>query len=157
MRLLGIAGVVSLLGCLTGIPAAAHDCGHHNAYCDVCRNCGHHWYPAPQSRRAPAPSADSSNLQTVEGRITEVVYLYGGTPDSGMVEIRLQAAGQARLVRLAPSGFLKQGGLHLREGDTAVVKGFPVAAMEGDLIVATEVRQGATILSLRDSQGRPAW
>jgi hypothetical protein len=74
-----------------------------------------------------------------------------------MVEIRLQAAGQARVVRLAPSGFLKQGGLLLREGDTVKVKGYHVDSMEGDLLVATEIYKGDKSLSLRDSRGRPAW
>jgi hypothetical protein len=156
MRLLGIAGVLSLLGWLGGMPATAHDCHHYSHY-DDCQGCGHGSYSAPQSRRAPATSGQSANLEAVEGRVTEIVYLYGATADSGMVEIRLQAAGQSRLVRLAPSGFLKQGGLQLREGDTVSVKGFAVAGMQGDLIVATEVRDGSTVLPLRDQQGRPAW
>ena len=85
------------------------------------------------------------------------VYLPGATPDSGMVEVRLQSAGQSQLVRLAPVGFLKQSGLLLREGDTVTVKGFPVAGMEGDLLIATELHKGEKTLSLRDTRGRPAW
>ena len=96
-------------------------------------------------------------MSTIEGKVTEVVYLPGATPDSGMVEVRLQSAGQTKLIRLAPSGFLKQRGLLLSEGDTVTVKGFPVAGMEGDLIVATEVHKGDKGLSLRDMRGRPAW
>ncbi len=74
-----------------------------------------------------------------------------------MVEIRLQSGGQTNLIRLAPSGFLKQSGLVLREGDTVNVKGFAVAGMEGDLIVASEVRKGEKSVSLRDTRGQPAW
>ena len=96
-------------------------------------------------------------MRTAEGKITEVVYLPGATPDSSMVEVRLQSAGQSQLVRLAPVGFLKQSGLLLREGDTVTVKGFPVAGMEGDLLVATELHKGEKTLSLRDTRGRPAW
>jgi hypothetical protein len=96
-------------------------------------------------------------MRTAEGKITEVVYLPGATPDGGMVEVRLQSAGQNQLIRLAPVGFLKQSGLLLREGDTVIVKGFPVAGMEGDLLVATEVHKGEKALSLRDPRGRPAW
>jgi hypothetical protein len=96
-------------------------------------------------------------MRTAEGRITEVVYLPGATPDSGMVEVHLQSAGQTRLIRLAPAGFLKQSGLLLREGDTVTVKGFPVAGMEGDLIVATEIHKGDKSLPLRDTRGRPNW
>jgi len=74
-----------------------------------------------------------------------------------MVEIQLQTAGQSRLIRLAPVGYLRQSGLVLREGDTLSVKGFSVAGMEGDFLVATEVHKGDKALSVRDSRGRPVW
>jgi hypothetical protein len=157
MRFLRIVGVISLLGWSGGVRAAAHDCGHHNPHCGDCQDCGRHWQPAPRARRGPAASGETANLETVEGRINEVIYLYGATADAGMVEIRVQAAGKAALIRLAPSGFLTKGGLRLREGDTVVVKGFPVAGMEGDLIVATEIGNGSSALALRDAQGRPRW
>jgi hypothetical protein len=96
-------------------------------------------------------------MRAAEGKITEIVYLPGATPDSSMVEVRLQSTGQSQLVHLAPVGFLKQRGLLLREGDTVIVKGFPVAGMEGDLLVATELRKGENALSLCDPRGRPAW
>jgi len=96
-------------------------------------------------------------MRAAEGKITEVVYLPGATPDSSMVEVRLQSAGQSQLVRLAPVGFLKQSGLLLTEGDTVTVKGYPVAGMEGDLLVATELHKGGKALSLRDPRGRPTW
>jgi hypothetical protein len=96
-------------------------------------------------------------MRTAEGKITEVVYLPGTTADSGMVEVRLQSAGQNQLIRLAPVGLLKQSGLLLREGDTVIVKGFPVSGMEGDLLVATELHKGDKTVSLRDTRGRPVW
>jgi len=157
MKLLGIIGAMSMLGWWGAIPAAAQGCCHHNHQYGDCSDCAHHGYSAPQARRGPAPSGETANLQTVDGKVAEVVYLAGATADSGMVEVRVQAGGQAKLIRLGPSGFLKQGGLLLREGDAVVVKGFPVSGMEGDLVVATEVRKGDVTLSLRDTQGRPAW
>ena len=96
-------------------------------------------------------------MQTLEGKIAEVVYLPGATENSGLVEIRLQSSTQNRLVRLAPTGFLKSSGLVLREGDAVTVKGFPVSGMEGDLIVATEIRKGDKSISFRDESGRPIW
>jgi hypothetical protein len=93
----------------------------------------------------------------VEGKIVEVIYLPGATVDKGMVEIRLQSSDQTKLIRLAPSGFLKQGGLSLREGDAVSVIGYAVAGMEGDLIVATEIHSGDRVLPLRDTRGRSAW
>jgi hypothetical protein len=45
----------------------------------------------------------------------------------------------------------------LREGGTVTLKGFPVAGMEGDLIVATEIHKGDKSLPLRDTRGQPKW
>ena len=61
------------------------------------------------------------------------------------------------MIRLAPAGFLKQSGLLMREGDNVTLKGFPVAGMEGDLMVATEIHKGDKSLPLRDTRGRPMW
>jgi len=156
MTQVGIIGAIVIAGWLGAIPAAGHDCGHHR-YCDDCWDCGHHGCAGGPSARASAPSGQTARLQTVEGKVAQVDYLSGATADSGMVEIRVQAAGQVRLVRLAPAGFLRQSGLQIREGDAVVVKGYPVTGMEGDLIVATDVRKGDTAVSLRDGQGRPVW
>jgi hypothetical protein len=61
------------------------------------------------------------------------------------------------LVRLAPVGLLKQGRLVLREGDTISVTGFEGGGMDGDLVVASEIRKGDTRVVLRDPRGRPVW
>ena len=153
-----ILGIVFLVTCLSGVPAAAQGC-HHGHHCGDCDDCDHHCYSTSQSSRSDswAPSTKAALSEATGGKIAEVIYLPGATEDSGMVEIRLQTAGQARVVRLAPSGFLKQGGLLLREGDTVKVKGYPVASMDGDLLVATDIYKGDKSLSLRDSRGRPAW
>jgi len=153
-----IFGILFLFTCLSGMPAAAQGC-HHGHHCGDCDDCDHHCYSTSQSSRSDswAPSTKAALSEATEGKIAEVIYLPGATEDSGMVEIRLQTAGQARVVRLAPSGFLKQGGLLLREGDTVKVKGYPVASMDGDLLVATDIYKGDKSLSLRDSRGRAAW
>ena len=162
MKLRVLLGIVFLIGCLSGVRVAAQCCHHHGHHCGDCvdcDDCDHHCYSTSQSSRSDnwAPSNKAAVSEATEGKIAEVIYLPGTTEDSGMVEIRLQSAGQARVVRLAPSGFLKQGGLLLREGDTVKVKAYPVASMEGDLLVATEIYKGDKSLSLRDSRGRPAW
>lgn len=163
MKWITVPGAMVMLCCCGAVPAAGHDCCHHGhdgAYweCDhPSWDCDH---PGPQANGlspGSGPSGAPANLQTLEGRIVEVVYLPGAAADSGMVEIKVQSAGQATLVRLAPSGFLKRGGMLLQEGDTVLVKGFPVAGMEGDLIVAAEIRGRDKQLALRDARGRPVW
>jgi hypothetical protein len=160
MKTRGVLAII-LITCWFGVvPAAAHDCCHHDQHYADGNDCNHDCDHGAQGGRhcgAWTPSGGAPDLRTAEGKITEVVYLPGATPDSGMVEVHLQSAGQSLLVRLAPVGFLKQSGLLLREGDTVTVKGFPVAGMEGDLLVATELHKGEKTLSLRDPRGRPAW
>ena len=155
-RFLGAVSVICWLG---AVPVAGHDCDHHHHYySDDCWNCGH-YYQQGTGRQSIGPntSGGMTDLRTVEGRITEVVYLPGPSPESAMVEIRLQSGGQTSLVRLAPVGYLRKGEMRLREGETITIKGFPVAGLEGDLIVATEIRQGDKGLNLRDGRGRSMW
>jgi hypothetical protein len=156
MKWTAIPGAIALLCCFGAAAAAGHDCAHDGHH-GTCWECDHQVLPANRPSQGSGLSGATANLQALEGRIVEVVYLPGATADSGMVEIRVQSGGQATLVRLAPSGFLKRGGVLLREGDTVVVKGFSVAGMEGDLIVATEIQRGDKRLSLRDTRGRTAW
>jgi hypothetical protein len=74
-----------------------------------------------------------------------------------MIEARVVGGSGSTLVQLAPVGVLKQGQLVLREGDTVSVTGFEVNGMDGNLVVATEIRKGDKRVVLRDSRGRPLW
>jgi len=164
MKARGVLASILFIGWFGMAPTVALGCCHHGYHCDDCDTyhgsysddcCQHeqggghgHW---------TASSGAVADLQTAEGKIAEIEYLPGATPDSGMVEVHLQTAEQSQLIRLAPVGYLKQSGLVLREGDTLTVKGFRVAGMEGDLLVATDIHKGEKTLSLRDSRGRPVW
>jgi hypothetical protein len=156
-RILAIIVAACWLGT---VPGVAHACCHHDHDCayghDYQYDCDRHAqggrYHCPWT-----PASGETGLKGTEGKIIEIDYLPGSTAASAMVEVRLQSAGQSRLIRLAPVGFLKQNGVLLREGDTISVKGFPVAGMDGDLLIATEVRKGEKVLSLRDTRGRSAW
>ena len=161
MKARGVLAIILMTCWFGAVPAAAHDCCHHDQHCASGNDCNHDCdHGGAQGSRHCCdwtPAAGATDLRTAEGKITEIDYLPGATPDSGMVEVRLQSAGQNQLIRLAPVGFLKQSGLLLREGDTVMVKGFPIAGMEGDLLVATELHKGEKALSLRDTRGRQAW
>jgi hypothetical protein len=152
-----IPSAVVLLSCLIS-PAAGHDCwgGHHGG---DGWNCGDHHgsSSAQQSSRRGSPSYPATAPKVVAGIISEIIYFQGPTADSAMVEARVLASGQATLVRLAPVGLLKQNQLVLREGDTVSVTGFEVSGMDGDLVVATEIRKGDKRVALRDPRGRPVW
>ena len=145
-----IPAAIFLLSCLLISPAAGHDCwgGHH---CGDGGHCGR--YDSRSTRLTPgsvSPSYAAPASKVVDGKISEIIYLPGPTADSAM-------GGRAALVRLAPVGLLKQSQLALREGDTVSVTGFEVSGMEGDLVVATEIRKGDQRVVLRDPRGQPVW
>jgi len=163
MKARGVLASILFIGWFGLAPAIALGCCHHGYHCADCDtyrgscpdDCCNHGQWSGHGRRTAAGA--NGDLQTAEGKITEIEYLPGATPDSGMVEIQLETAGHVQRIRLAPVGYLKQSGLVLREGDALTVKGFPVAGMEGDLLVATEIHKAEKALSLRDSRGWPVW
>jgi hypothetical protein len=150
MRLLNVAGFLTLVSSVVTMQAFSHDCCHHGHDCGDGQYCGH---PCGQTSTA----ASAASLQSLEGRIAEIIYLPGATPDAALVDLRLQTTTGIHLVRLAPAGFLKNSGLIVREGDAVAIKGFDVAGMEGDIIVANEIRKDDKTLRLRDRRGLPAW
>jgi hypothetical protein len=150
-----IAGFLSWGGLLI-IPVVAHHGpgGHHGSGCRYCASDHHCNGCAPAARGGVGSGTAPAEAQAIEGKVAEVAYLPGVTPDDGMVEIRVLAAGKSTLVRLTPVGLLKQKQLVLREGDAVSVRGYVVEGMDGDLLVATEVYQGGRRVVLRDSRGR---
>lgn len=158
-----IIGLIPLVILIGPEPARSHGCGHHAHYLGDCWDCGwRHVQPSEQPRprwqgQPPSPAASLPRLETLEGNVAEVIYLQGAGPDAAMVEIEIRSAGQDTLVRLAPTGFLRQNEFLIKEGDMIAVKGFRVSTFEGDLLVATEVRKDGNTLVLREARGRPAW
>lgn len=150
MRLLNLAGFLTLVSSVVTIQAFSNGCCHHG------HDCGDGQYSgSPCDRTSSAASAAS--VQSLEGTIAEIIYLPGATPEAALVELRLQTTAGIHLVRLAPAGFLKDSGLIVREGDAVAIKGFDVAGMQGDIIVANEIRKEDKTLRLRDRRGLPAW
>ena len=153
MSFLATLRTTATVALLAAAPALAQPCCHHHHSCNGCADCGSYAPLGPNTGRWRAPA-----VETREGKVTEVVYLPGRSAGASMVELRLQAAAaKPLLVRLAPSGYLKDNGLLIREGDTVTVQGYPVSGMEGDLLVATQVQKGEKTLTLRDSFGRENW
>jgi hypothetical protein len=96
-------------------------------------------------------------LQSREGKVTEVNYLPGASPDTAMVEIRMVSGTGTTPIRLGPAGFLRDNQLTVREGDAVRVTGYSVATGDGGLLVATEIRHGGKAVRLRNERGQPAW
>ena len=139
-------------------PAAAHH-HHHGAnqhHCGDCNGCGDcDGCDGPgQSARQARPAA---SLESFEGAVAEVIYLPGADADSAGVVLRLRGTSAERLVKLAPSGFLRSQGLDISEGDTVSVRGFRVTTAKGDQLIATEVQSHGRTINLRDTRGNPRW
>ncbi len=151
------AMLVFVFFCLLVSPADAHDCWGSHHYEDGW-NCDHHGsrYAVP-SQGSVSPSYASPAPKVINGKVSEIIYLPGATADSAMVEVRVTAGAGATLVQLAPVGLVKQSQLTLREGDVVSITGFDVNGMDGDLLVATEIRKGDKRVVLRDPRGRPVW
>lgn len=149
--------------CSLTIPVYGHghhgNCGPRTSFCDGCSSREHDCYGcgAASTGNRWRDSASAANFETLEGKIAEIVYLAGATPESGLVELRLLSAGVRIPVRLGPSGFLKQQQLTLKEGDAITVTGYRIAAGDGDLFIAAEVKAHGKSFRLRDTKGRPAW
>ncbi|HTP34782.1 MAG TPA: hypothetical protein VMJ75_21535 [Candidatus Acidoferrales bacterium] len=159
MRLVSRVVIAALVSCGIAGPLLAHGCCHHDDErgCPGCVHCGASGCRTSPLAGASTPSDWAASLKTMDGKVVEVLYLPGATPDTAMVDIRVQAGAVARLVRLAPSGFLRQGGLRLQEGDAVSISAFPVAGMNGDVLVAAEVRAKGVNLRLRGPAGQPLW
>jgi hypothetical protein len=160
--------VLSFIGLACGLPVYAHSCSHHRCSgCipgsdDGCRGCGSHrnttYGPAP-FLRSPQGRAEGiqARLQSLEGRVTEVNYFPGATPDTAMVEVRLAVGAEPVLARLGPAGFLQNSHVPIREGDSVRVTGYWVMSGEGEMLVVTQIALHGRTVRLRDDCGRPTW
>lgn len=168
MRWTAATTIAIVAGLACSAPAYADRCGHHRCSgcvsgCDDgCGGCGHHrsgpcrvWSPSRQS--AQRTGANLAGLQSREGKVAEVNYLPGGSPDTAMVEIRVLSGTDTTPIRLGPAGFLRDKQLTLREGDAVRVTGYSVATGDGELLVATEITHGGRTVRLRNERGQPAW
>ena len=156
------------IGLSFGLAASGNQCSHHRGSdCCVsgigdCRGCDHHLNSTCKSTpciRLPENQAEGNHaeLNSREGKVTEVNYLPGATPATAMVEIKLGPGTNPVLIRLGPTGFLRSNNLSIREGDSLRVTGYWVTGGDGDMLVATQVTAHGRTVRLRDDRGRPSW
>ena len=60
-------------------------------------------------------------------------------------------------VRLAPTAFLAEMNVDIRNGDTVEVIGSRVRVGKSEVLLAREIRKGETLWTLRDVNGTPLW
>jgi hypothetical protein len=165
MRLAAGLAVPATVGFACNLQAHAHSCRwHRHDICfsrcsDACTGCGSRWTNgrgaqafsgAPQGRAGGI----QANLETREGRVAEVNYLPGATPDTAMVDLRLSAGSDQVLARIGPAGFLRRNQVAIQEGDSVRVTGYGVTGSHGEMLVAMEVTVRGRPVHLRTERGR---
>ncbi len=173
MSLFKTAALLGLAYALSAAPALGHGWFHHSSGhhgCDDgwgygCDGCGPWARTAPGLQAAPAArrfppeqnATEPETLETLEGKIAEVIYLPGVDPSAGIVEVRVAAGEETVLARLAPVGFLEQHKISLKEGESISLRGYRVRTGEDDMLVVTEIRAEGRTLMLRRPCGRSVW
>jgi hypothetical protein len=99
------------------------------------------------------------NPKTVETLRGQVVNVNTFSPWSGMsgVQVLVKTGNQTIPVQLGPSWYIDQQGFQIQAGDEIQVTGSRVNFSGGPAIMATEIRHGKQVLTLRNSNGIPAW
>ncbi len=96
-------------------------------------------------------------METVTGKVSEVIRRARPGPIKAMVDVRLTSDSKKMLVRLAPIEFLEEKKFAVKQGEVLSVSGYRMTTAEGKFLVAIEVRRGSQTLRLRHSPGKPAW
>ncbi len=93
---------------------------------------------------------------TVNGVVDDVVQNQGKQGGAG-THIMLKSGADLLAVHLGPSAFLAKNNFTLAKGDQVEVTGSKVQLDGKDVVIAREVKKGASVLTLRDSAGIPKW
>ncbi|MGE5237711.1 MAG: DNA-binding protein [Chloroflexota bacterium] len=100
------------------------------------------------------------NPATVETISGEVVKIDKITPAKGMsygIHLMLKTDKETISVHLGPSWYIERLDTKIEVGDKLEVKGSRVTFSGSPAIIAAEVKKGDSVLTLRDSNGFPAW
>lgn len=93
---------------------------------------------------------------TVSGVVDDVVQNQGKRGGTG-THIMLKSGADLLMVHLGPSAFLAKNNFTVAKGDQVEVTGSKVQLGGKDVVIAREVKNGSSVLTLRDSAGTPKW
>jgi hypothetical protein len=114
-----------------------------------------------QGARMRTPTYDPKTETRVEGAVQEVTDVSPpaaeGRRSLGGTHVALKTATEVLNVHLGPTTYMNQTNLDLAPGQTIVVVGSQVTIDGEAIVIAREVTRGATVWTLRDAAGRPAW
>jgi hypothetical protein len=108
---------------------------------------------APQGS---GPRYDPKTEVTLRGTV-EAVTEHAGQGYGTGVHVTLRAKTGTVEVHLGPATFLRESGLELARDDSIEIVGSRVKGDQGEYVIARQVRKGDKTVTLRDSNGVPAW
>jgi len=111
------------------------------------------WGPGSQYNRM----YDPKSLETISGEVTQVDRITPSQGMSGGVHMLVKTDREMVSVHLGPSWYLENQDVKIEPKDKVEVKGSRIMFGDKPALIASEVRKGNEILTLRDEAGFPAW
>lgn len=100
---------------------------------------------------------DKKNMVELTGTVLEVSNAQEDKDEKRGVHLILDTKKEQIPVHLGPLWFITRQQHLFKKGDEVTVKGSKVGFKDGEIIVATEVRQKNMCMRLRDERGIPVW
>lgn len=110
----------------------------------------------PVAGAEQGPRYDPATVIDVMARVTDVREAPRTDPLSGL-HLLVRTDREALDIYLAPVGFVQEFEVIFVKGDRVQIIGSRVKFGGGSVVLAREVRKGATTLYLRDRKGEPNW
>lgn len=102
------------------------------------------------------PNYDTAAEVTLSGTVTKVESHVGRMGWNG-THLVVSFDAETLSVHVGPSNYLVQQGFSFAVGDQVEVTGSRIKLEGTDVLIAREIKKGDKVLTLRNSQGVPAW
>ena len=96
---------------------------------------------------------DAKTVETLSGEVVEVM---GATKKDPMVCLQVKTDKETIAVKLGPEAFLGKQSTQIKAHDQVEVTGSRVTVQGKATILASQVKKGSDVLTLRDAKGTPA-
>jgi len=111
------------------------------------------WGPGSQYNKMYDPKA----VETISGEVTRVDRITPAKGMTGGVHMLVKTDKETVSVHLGPSWYIENQDVKIEPKDKVDVKGSRVTFGGKPALIASEVRKGNEVLTLRDEAGFPAW
>jgi len=111
------------------------------------------WGPGSQYNKVYDPKA----VETISGEVTKVDRITPAKGMSGGIHMLVKTDKETVSVHLGPSWYIENQDVKIEPKDKVEVKGSRVTFGGKPALIASEVRKGNEVLTLRDEAGFPAW